>query len=380
MRGSAVKSSYMFKKLCGEGFYPNILLGTNFWRIVKPFATAEAEAREIQLKSEDTFWKAMISGGSRVSRIPNTRAEALKLLSEMAVKPAKVLHVQTEAVEQGRAFENTTAQDSLDMEAAAARKRRKQELEALAKQAQKAREEAAAQAERDRAEKQRKLDEERRKTQRISDARLKAEREHREKVAAAQKDQERMAEREKELEAAMRKLKIVTARKEKWDAYHEKIQRQLSRLQIWEVDPNVYRTQTTAYRLTCDNCMENIGYGKYWRKFFPLAKHPSMDVRKLLPASVPINADMGPYLATTDCAICYGGDFDLCQPCHSAPDVFCDGSGHFLNLEERFQGDTQGNCPRIMNPIKRGQAITCSSCLGRCTEVYFRKCPNCRQG
>ncbi|KIM95433.1 hypothetical protein OIDMADRAFT_79061, partial [Oidiodendron maius Zn] len=108
MRGSAVKSTHVFRKLCGENFYPNLLLGTNFWRIVKPSSMVGAELREAQLRSEDTFWKAMINGGSRVARIPDTRSEALKLLCEMAAKTADVLDVQVEAASLGRSFENLT--------------------------------------------------------------------------------------------------------------------------------------------------------------------------------------------------------------------------------------------------------------------------------
>ena len=266
MRGSAVKSIHVFRKLCGENFYPNLLLGTNFWRIVKPSSMVGAELREAQLRSEDTFWKAMINGGSRVARIPDTRSEALKLLCEMAAKTAEVLDVQVEAVSLGRSFENLTVQDTMDPAAAAARRRQQQEREALEQRAKKAREDAAAEAERKRAEMQRRLDEEGRETRRLEAARAKAERDHRAAVAAAAREQERMAERQKELEEAMRKLSINTARKEKSVALTEKINWQISKMKIWEVDFGNFYTPVSAHVLRCDNCLKNIGYGRYYRK------------------------------------------------------------------------------------------------------------------
>lgn len=282
MRGSAVKSTHVFRKLCGENFYPNLLLGTNFWRIVKPSSMVGAELRETQLRSEDTFWKTMINGGSRVARIPDTRPEALKLLCEMAARTADVLDGQVDAVRMGRSFENLTVQDVMDPASAAARRRQQQEREALEQRAKKAREDAADEAERKRAETQRKLDEEKRETWRLEAARAKAERDHREAVAAATREQERMARRQKELEEAMRKLSVNTARKEKSVALKDKINWQTSKMRIWDVDFGNFYTPVSAHQLRCDNCLKNIGYGRYYRESLPIARRSSRNIERLI--------------------------------------------------------------------------------------------------
>lgn len=73
MTGSAVKNFRMFKKLCGEGAFKNVVIVTNRWGEV------EAEVgvrREAELKSEKNFYKLALDGGAQVARHVDTARTA----------------------------------------------------------------------------------------------------------------------------------------------------------------------------------------------------------------------------------------------------------------------------------------------------------------
>ena len=140
MRGSSLNNLYAFKRLCGDGFFSSVLLGTTSWRAVIPLDNEGAIARESELKTTDDFWKKMISGGATACRIPDTRTEALKLLMQMAGKGPRVLQIQSEVVDQGRSFEATSAHQTLTEGLTAAWTQHTIEIDRLAADAARARE------------------------------------------------------------------------------------------------------------------------------------------------------------------------------------------------------------------------------------------------
>jgi hypothetical protein len=269
MRGSSLSNLHAFKRLCGDGFFTSVLLGTTFWRDVSLLDTAEAVAREWELKSTDDFWKKMISGGATARSIPDTRADALKLLMQMAGKKARVLQVQSEAIDQGRSFEATTAHQALNERLAAARTQHTLEVNRLAAQSKRAREAREREAARVAETLRQRQQEERRELQRQEEAQREAAEAHRLRMAALREEQDLAEAREKELERAMQKLKIEDTRNEKRAKFKRRTDAQMYLLGNSSVNPEIFRSMVTAYVLICDNCFENIGVGRYYREFFP---------------------------------------------------------------------------------------------------------------
>jgi hypothetical protein len=276
MRGQALNNLHAFKRLCGEDFFSNILLGTNFWRNVTLAGKRLADAREAELKTTDDFWKKMISGGAKVSRIPDTRTKALELLMQMAAKKTSVLRVQSEAVDQGVSFENTVAHQALNERLSKARIEHQRAKDRLAEETRIAREKREAEAARARAENQRRLEEEKRKLEIQQEAQARALEEHRMRMAAMREEQERARQRERDLELSMQRLQIVSTRKDKRAKWEREVQSQL-----WLVENSsstnsgLFRQVIMAYNLMCDNCMEQIGAGTYYRKcsVYSAARH-----------------------------------------------------------------------------------------------------------
>ena len=106
MEGSAVKGIEMLQYLCGDNFYSNVFLGTTFWDIVSLDVAAR---REEELIKTPKFWGHMIQGGSQYLRIPQSRADCLRIVQRMARLPVKKLLVQGEVVENGRSMKDTSA-------------------------------------------------------------------------------------------------------------------------------------------------------------------------------------------------------------------------------------------------------------------------------
>ena len=269
MRGSSLNNLYAFKRLCGDDFFSSVLLGTTFWRAVKPLDNEGAIARESELKTTDDFWKKMISGGATACRIPDTRTEALKILMQMAGNGPRVLQIQSEAVDQGRSFEATLAHQTFTEELTAARTQHITEIDRLAADATRAREirdrEAAHAAEMFR----QRQETERCELERQEKAQTEAAEAYRLRMVALREEHERAEAREKELDQAMQKLKIESTRKEKSAQFKRRIDAQLYLLQNSNTSPELFRPMVTAYNLSCDNCMETIGVATYYREFFP---------------------------------------------------------------------------------------------------------------
>ena len=269
MRGSSLNNLYAFKLLCGDDFFSSVLLGTTFWRAVIPLDNEGAIARESELNTTDDFWKKMISGGATACRIPDIRTEALELLMQMAKNGPRVLQIQSEAVDQRRSFEATSAHQTLTEGLTAARTQHITEIDRIAADATRAREirdrEVANATEMFRQSQQK----ERRELERQEKAQTEAAEAHRLRMVALRAEYERAEARERELDRAMQKLKIEGTRKEKSAQFKRRTDAQLYLLQNSNTNPKLFRPMSTAYNLICDNCMETIGVATYYREFFP---------------------------------------------------------------------------------------------------------------
>jgi hypothetical protein len=67
IRGIDRRNIAMFQRLCGVGFYPNVVLGTTHWDKLK--TVSEGEDREKELVTNPQFWGDFASKGSKLKRI-----------------------------------------------------------------------------------------------------------------------------------------------------------------------------------------------------------------------------------------------------------------------------------------------------------------------
>ena len=101
----------MFKKLCGEENFGNIVLGITWWDEEDDDV---ARAREETLRSTPEFWGDMIKKGSRVQRVPMDSEGCVNLLLELAGRKATTLRIQREMVDENKTADETEAASELD--------------------------------------------------------------------------------------------------------------------------------------------------------------------------------------------------------------------------------------------------------------------------
>lgn len=106
MAGSAFDNLCMFRKLCGEGALKHVVLATTFWGTTDPVIEVQ---RETALTQDKKLWGRMIDAGSKVVRLDNNRASALKALKKVAGASKVILHAQQEMVDNGKAPKDTLA-------------------------------------------------------------------------------------------------------------------------------------------------------------------------------------------------------------------------------------------------------------------------------
>lgn len=106
MQGTALQNLTMFRKICGEDCFKNVLLGTTCWDLVDPDIGA---AREQELADNPEFWGDMVSRGSKILRVHPDRASNMEILRQMMGKASITLKVQEELVHQGRKIQQTGA-------------------------------------------------------------------------------------------------------------------------------------------------------------------------------------------------------------------------------------------------------------------------------
>jgi hypothetical protein len=133
MEGSALRNLRMFRKLCGDEFMKNVILGTTFWDVVDEETGA---AREDELLQTDGFFKDMKERGCDVVRISDDRNTCLELLSRFAAKPPTVMRIQQELFE-GKSLAQTAAASAVSQELAELQRQNQQKLADVEHQAQK---------------------------------------------------------------------------------------------------------------------------------------------------------------------------------------------------------------------------------------------------
>ena len=95
----------MFKKLCGDDAFRNVVLGTTKWSLIDCQETGEK--REQQLR--DSFWRDMINHGSVIRRVGGDRSSAMEILDYILQnKPIESLLIQKKVVDEQIPIEEIT--------------------------------------------------------------------------------------------------------------------------------------------------------------------------------------------------------------------------------------------------------------------------------
>ncbi|ENH73322.1 hypothetical protein FOC1_g10008807 [Fusarium oxysporum f. sp. cubense race 1] len=114
MTNAIMRNLTMFRNLCGDGAFENVILATTFWDELQD--ESKGAAREHELISTPEWWGYMSNKGSRIRRFQNTRESALEIVNELVDLPAVTLQIQEEIVEQGLGVDQTTAGEALNEE------------------------------------------------------------------------------------------------------------------------------------------------------------------------------------------------------------------------------------------------------------------------
>ena len=106
MRGTAIRNNRMFRKLCGDEAFKNIILATTFWEDV---SEKDGERREEELCQTLDFWGDMVTKGAKIYRLYNNRQSGLELLEQISGNSKVTLNSQDEMVNQRKSVSDTDA-------------------------------------------------------------------------------------------------------------------------------------------------------------------------------------------------------------------------------------------------------------------------------
>ncbi|KFZ01546.1 hypothetical protein V500_00723 [Pseudogymnoascus sp. VKM F-4518 (FW-2643)] len=107
MGGTARKDLTMFKKLCGEDSFSNVVLATTHWEKV---SAVDGERREAELESSTEFYGTMVRRGSKMMRHMDNAASAKAIVAYLINKQkTTVLNIQREMAEDGICLKETEA-------------------------------------------------------------------------------------------------------------------------------------------------------------------------------------------------------------------------------------------------------------------------------
>ncbi|KAL4062801.1 P-loop containing nucleoside triphosphate hydrolase protein [Scleroderma yunnanense] len=105
--GTPLRNLNMFKELCGEDSFKNVILVTTMWDEILEDVGLQRE-EELQ----NTFWQRMIKLGSSAQRFDGTEESAWKIINSISVSPSRErsgLQIQREMVDQHRPVHRTSA-------------------------------------------------------------------------------------------------------------------------------------------------------------------------------------------------------------------------------------------------------------------------------
>ena len=121
----------MFRKLCGDDTLKNVVIVTNMWGEVTPERGA---ARELELQTDDMFFKPAMDKGAQMVRHMNTKATAEAVLLRVIHNKPLALQIQKELVDEGRDITETAAGEELNRELNKLAEQHREQLHTLQKE------------------------------------------------------------------------------------------------------------------------------------------------------------------------------------------------------------------------------------------------------
>ncbi len=109
--GSAHKNLSVFKKLCGDKFYPNVVLATTMWENLgsSGLSTTIGDQREKELQETSEWWGLMIGRGSKSFRHTDNKGSAMKIVDYLiGLRKRAVLEIQTQLIDEQKSLQDTT--------------------------------------------------------------------------------------------------------------------------------------------------------------------------------------------------------------------------------------------------------------------------------
>ena len=101
----------MFRRLCGDNVLKNVVIVTNMWGAVPPDV---GDKREVQLKTEDDFFKPVLDKGAHMARHENTRLSAENVVRLILKNHPLPLRIQEELVKEHKNISDTDAAGELN--------------------------------------------------------------------------------------------------------------------------------------------------------------------------------------------------------------------------------------------------------------------------
>lgn len=129
MEGSSMRNLRMFRKLCGEDFLHNVVIGTTFWGTVDEEIGA---AREKGLLESGKFFGELKERGCKIVRIPQEVEGCLAILENFANKRPSIMRIQQELLE-GKSIDRTEASSEIGKELAELQRQNVEKFQAAKK-------------------------------------------------------------------------------------------------------------------------------------------------------------------------------------------------------------------------------------------------------
>ncbi|KAF7327943.1 hypothetical protein MKEN_00374500 [Mycena kentingensis (nom. inval.)] len=128
MGGIARRNFNMFRELCGEDAFKNVVVITTMWDTI---ASEVGDKRETQLKTDQKCFKPVLDKGAQLVRHDNTVASAQAILHCVLENTPSVLRIQSEIVDEGKTLGQTAAGVEINRELAKQAKMHKAEMDEL---------------------------------------------------------------------------------------------------------------------------------------------------------------------------------------------------------------------------------------------------------
>jgi len=139
--GTITQNIELFRQLCGANGLASVVLATTMWDMTPPDHHATLEARETELKTDDSFWGCLVNQGCTVMRQDRGADSATLILRHILGLQQPVTLLLQEEIAEGVELHQTAAGTVLTKELDEQQQRYDEEMVALRKEYEKMQEE-----------------------------------------------------------------------------------------------------------------------------------------------------------------------------------------------------------------------------------------------